>query len=469
MFLLGLFLIWRYPVVFWDDAYTRLAYRDQLLVGRWLPAIQLLVFLTGKLPAGLVILRVLLAGIAAVGVLAVYRYTAGVFDPATGLLASDLLATHTLYIALATVPYREVLIVTLCFLILYYLERAENPRSRAAAYALILLLSLTREDAWLFVPVFILLEAGRGFKTAGPAGAVRTGLPAVIILCPVPLLWFLFGPIEILEHEGNFLDRVLSGQVAALLASLLDHAWWRTRVDLLLFGGLGAVAALRDTALRRHPLQVLTLAALQLSFLIVAGIWREENLRMTFLPVTLLIPFAARGYLLAAGRAVAVIRLGLPALQRSRLPAGGLLALAAAGFAALVYAGVAFVAGASHAPVYQAGYAASAAFAGQAYTGVLVLTDAPVGPYVFASFTDVPLEAIFEIGPTTLDHGLGDLSAEGLAAVGVSHVVGVYGDSGGLSPEEFALIEALESGDLPNVMIQTWGPPIWQITAEASP
>jgi len=462
-FALGLYLIWRYPVIYWDDAYTRLAYRDQVLVGRWLPAMQMLVFLTGKLPAGLVMLRVLLAGIAAGGVLAVYQYTARVFNPAAGLLAAALLATHTLFIALATVPYREVLIATLCFLVLPLLDRASEPRRRAAAYGLVVLLNLTRYDAWLFVPIFVLLEACRGFETGVWKAAIHTGVPAALIMGAVPVAWTLFGPIAVLEHETGVLERILSGEVRALLTGMLDHGWWRTRWDLLLLGAAGAAAALADPNKRRHPLRLLSLAGIQFSFLTIAGIWRAENLRMTFLPTVLLIPYAAGAYLLAAGRLLAGIRQIFPALERSRLPEGSLLAAAAAGFAFLVYAGLEFVAGASGTPVYRAGYAAGSAFSDRDITGVLILAEAPVGPYVFASYSDVPLEAVFELGPTTLDHGLRAGTPEALAAAGISHVVAVYSDEAGLSPEEMDLLDRLNSGEIAADRTITKGGEVWRL------
>ena len=462
-FLLGLFLIWRYPIVYWDDAYTRLAFRDQVLVGRWLPAVQVLVFLTGKLPAGLVVLRVLLAGFAAGAVLAIYRYTADIFNPATGVLASTLLATHTLFIALAIVPYREILIVGLCFLILYFLEHADRPRHRAAAYGLIVLLSLTRYDAWLFVPVFILLEACRGLEEHGPRGAVRRGLTAAVILGATPVLWYFFGTYDVLEHEAGILERVASGEVGAFFASLLDHAWWRTRVDILVFGGVGAAVAYRDPLTRRHPLRILVLAALQFALLAVAGIWDVGNLRLTFFPTILLIPYAARGYLLAAGGALAALRRVAPALTRTRIPEWSLLAPAAAGFGLLLYVGAVFVAGAAHVPVYRAGYAAAEAFEGAAFTGVLVLTDAPVGPYVFASYSEVPLAAIYEIGPTTLDHGLHAVTPEALAAAGISHIVAVYSDEAGLSPEELELLDRLNSGEIAAERTITDGGEVWRL------
>lgn len=468
-FALGLYLIWRYPVVYWNDAYTRLAYRDQVLVGRWLPAMQMLVFLTGKLPAGLVVLRVLLAGIAAGAVLAIYRYTAGVFDPPTGLLAAALLGTHTLFIALTTVPYREVLIAALCFLVLPLLDRASEPRRRATAYSLVVLLNLTRYDAWLFVPIFVLLEACRGYETGGWKAAIHTGMPAALIMGAVPVGWTLFGPIVVLEHETGVLERILNGEVRVVLAGMLDHDWWRTRWDLLVFGAAGAAAALADPNKRRHPLRLLSLAGIQFTFLTVAGIWRAENLRMTFLPTVLLIPYAARVYLLAAGRLLAGIRQIFPALERSRLPEGSLLAAAAAGFALLVYAGFEFVAGASGTPVYRAGYAAGSAFSDRDFTGVLILADAPVGPYVFASYSDVPLEAIYEIGPTTLDHTLPDWSAAGLAAAGVSHVVGIYANAGELSLEELKLLDMLGSGEVPSAVVSKDGPRIWRLFAEGEP
>jgi hypothetical protein len=460
-FLVGVFLAWRYPVIYWDDAYTRLAFRDHILVGRWLPAMQVLVFLTGKLPAGLLVLRLLLAGIAAGAVLAIYIYTADIFGPGAGLLAAALLATHTLFIALSTVPYREILIVALVFLVLYLLEHAGDPRRRAAAYLLVILLGLTRYDAWLFVPIFVILEACSGLQAAGPAGAFRRGALAAVLMGAGPTAWYLFGTYEVLPHEGAILERITSGEIAAFFTSLLDHAWWRTRIDVLGFGAIGAAAALSRPETRRHPLRVLVLAALQFGLLAIAGIWEPQNLRLTFFPSMMLIPFAAHGMLLASGRLVKAIERRAPVLGPALLP--GLKIAAAMGFLGLTAAGVRFAGGAAREPVYLAGYAAARVFDGLAHMGVLVLTDAPVGPYVFASYSNVPPDLLFEAGPTTLDHTLADPGAAGLAAAGISHVVAVYADPRRLSPEETALLARLESGEIPAERLPIEGASIWRL------
>jgi len=62
------------PIIFWHDPYTRLAYRDQISVGPWLPLTQFVIFAVTRFTGDLTILRIVFALIAASAVISAYEF-----------------------------------------------------------------------------------------------------------------------------------------------------------------------------------------------------------------------------------------------------------------------------------------------------------------------------------------------------------------------------------------------------------
>src|SRR4051812_24585532 len=92
----ALALVRAHPTMYWYDAYGRVAFRDHLILGRWLPMLQLVVYAVGKVTHSLPALRLVLAAIGALTVAAAYSFAARLFNRTTGVVFAALLATNPL-------------------------------------------------------------------------------------------------------------------------------------------------------------------------------------------------------------------------------------------------------------------------------------------------------------------------------------------------------------------------------------
>ncbi len=505
--ILDAWIIFRYPVIYWEDSYTRFAMRGEILLGRWLPPTQIIIFLAAKLTPALALPRLVLSGFAAGAVASIYVYTRDIFDEATGLAAAALLATQVMFIALSTVPYVEVLFILLLFLILYFFEHREKPGHRVIAYTLIGLACLTRYDAWLFVPLFVLEEFLAGKPPSRPPacggmpfsprkrgeleggslwhGLVKGGI-ALLTLAAIPVGWYFFGTYDTLAHETDSLGRILRGDVAVLLINYARHALWQIRPDVMLFALIGFWLALKSPGARRQPLRVLILIAIQLAMLGIVGPWQPENLRLTFMAGVLILPYAAHGLVTFARKCLALVERGRGdpaptgglkslAIVEGRLQPllarGALALLAVLAFAALTGFGLRFVAGAAAINRYQLPYLAGPVFERLPHQNILLLTEHPVSPYAFATYTGLPLSTLYEPSPSTLSGvegqtALTDLSAQSLQEHHISHIVALYADPAELSDLERGLLALLESGGLPARRTTIQGVTIWETGAQ---
>src|SRR5438034_9109448 len=61
----GLALLHAHPVMYWYDSYSRFFLRGQVIMARWLPLLQVVVFAVGKVTDRLLALRVVMPVIAA--------------------------------------------------------------------------------------------------------------------------------------------------------------------------------------------------------------------------------------------------------------------------------------------------------------------------------------------------------------------------------------------------------------------
>jgi len=122
-------LTWTFPAVYWYDAYIRLALRDQILLGHWLPLIQILIVLVSKFTDDLLVLRTLLAVMAGCVLLYTFIFARHIFSSWTAFIATILLATNLMFVALATVPYPEILFIGLLLLSLLIYWRTYHQAS----------------------------------------------------------------------------------------------------------------------------------------------------------------------------------------------------------------------------------------------------------------------------------------------------------------------------------------------------
>ncbi len=217
---LDYWIIQQFPVVYWNDAFIRLAMRDELLVGRWLPLLQLAILVTSIASRSLAIVRIALSLFAVMAVWAMHRFAGRLFDPVTGLVAASLLASQTMFIALSTVPYQEVLFIALILLAFSKPDDRQPKKPPWQAVIPIGLAGVTRYEAWLFVPVFLMRFFPRHRRQQGSRVQAMDAGAAAIVLAIFPLLWIMIGPFDVGETELEVVARILDGDTGVFLREL---------------------------------------------------------------------------------------------------------------------------------------------------------------------------------------------------------------------------------------------------------
>jgi hypothetical protein len=386
-------LIQRFPVIYWGDPYARLEHRHQLLVDRWLPLLQLLVDGVAVLTPDLTAVRLTLAAVGALTVLAGYRLAARVHDSRSAGVFAVLLATNPLFVALAIVPYQEILFAGLVFagLAAHVGRRGAGPDLRAAL--LFNLACLTRYESWVLVGLLALFEArrvrptARAFRTA-VALAARYGWTAaawILILTGTHNLGRLAGatppPRQSLGVWGHALFHQLRWQLASDVL-----------FTLALVGVAGALAK-RGRA-RVHASFALCFALASLGIIFFANPYSPENLRLTFIPLVFILFYAALGLVFILERIVGELQ----TRHRDRLvPAAAGLATAALAVVCAPHAG-AFVAAAANEldarTMFQVAQRLETTSAAPGPTRIVMLSADPFYASVLAIYSGVPRDRI---------------------------------------------------------------------------
>lgn len=480
-----LWLIHTYPVVYWYDSYIRLAYLDRIVVGRWLPLVQGLIFLTARITHDLTVIRGLLAAVS-VGVIAsAYRLAARWFSPATGLVAATLLAANLVFVAMAIVPYPDVLFVGFTLLALIYLDEPPASRRRYLGALMVNLACLTRYEGWLLSLVLIGESVVGPLRARNWGGVAGRGGTAALLYGLAPLGWIVFGvpvgaPYAILSRlnaivafETGLFNQPLAAQIRANLngPELLKFAAQycsllvsQARPEILGLGIVGLLAAYRVSAKRRVYWRVLAFLCLDVLLATLLRGWNYGNLRQTFVVLVFLILYAAFGmeqssrilfrWLAAAAKS--------PGLARWRGWAlGGVAVLIAA---ASSRAAISFVTGASQQPDFYLPAQAGMWLKGRLAPDSLVfpLTDEPVQPHVFAVYADLPLDHVL-----VEDHSDRQATEARLKSARWVYVIELEKSRAGLSPDEQVLLGSLETGRLAAQLV-TGGPTrAWRLSAHA--
>jgi hypothetical protein len=376
-FLLGAYLVHRFPVMYWADPYARLESRDRLLVDRWLPLLQALLDGLARVTASLTAMRLILCAIGAWAVLSGYALAACLFGRLAAALFAVLLATTPLFVALSIVPYQEVLFLGLAFTGLALHFGPDGPHRARWAAAAFNLACLTRYEGWVLVGVVALFEGRAAIRVA-----LRHGWTA--------LAWLL---VLLLSHQAGR----LTSQSASARPSFAEI--WRAYFhqlrgqigsDLLIVLSVVGVAAALATRqrLRLHAV-VLSFVIASVALIFVVNPYSADNLRQTFLPLVLVLLYAASGIVVLLGR-----------VFRGRV---GLLSVAV-GVAALVFAvlftprAVAFVQAAASEPegriVFAVAQRIRASSGGPPAGRIAMLSTNELQAAILATYTGVPRERI---------------------------------------------------------------------------
>jgi len=299
-----------FPVVYWYDSHIRLALRDQILLGHWLPLIQILIVVVSKISTSMFVLRILLALIAGGALVSTYFFARHLFSKQAALIAVLFLATNMMFVALATVPYPEILFICLLFIALNLLDETSSGPHFYAGIVALNLACLTRYEGWLLAGIFIGESFSRSIQTKGWGRFLR----ATLVSSVAPLGWLIFG----ISNSGNLTDRLKSiiafeimtdtenvgvhflshlnpDYLKAFASNYFHLLNWQAGVWIILLGALGWWYAFQDGEHRAIHWRILGFIILDWLLLALFEPWDFTNLRTAFIGQVFLILYSAYG------------------------------------------------------------------------------------------------------------------------------------------------------------------------------
>jgi len=190
-FTFGAILVHLHPALYWADGYGRTVGRDHILLDRWLPLLQVVVYGTGKLTRNVETLRLVLAFIGAFTVASAVALGASLARYSVGVVFALLLATNLLFVALSIVPYQEVLFAGLLFAALSLHTSPAGTRSPWLAAAAFNLACLTRYEGWVLVLVLGLDDFVEVARHDGLARGLRSSLGLTVRYGLAAVGWLL--------------------------------------------------------------------------------------------------------------------------------------------------------------------------------------------------------------------------------------------------------------------------------------
>jgi hypothetical protein len=413
---LNIWFIHTHPLLYWGDAYVRLVKRDQLFITPWPPLLQTFLFIVTRLSDDLTMLRSLLALLGPLTLIAFYRLAALVFNPTTALIAVVWLAANKLFMALASVPYQELLFLSLLFAALYHLRQmAQNAPLNCApcknlpitykhlAVIFVNLACLARYEGFLLVLILATAELDQWFRQGRVGRGLVQGVRTLLLYGTAALLWGAGQAASVLAWGSTAVSFPNPLELPGRLLGLAGELVWAGRLEILGLALVGLVAAAAHAGKNgRYPVLAAFLF-LNVCLLIVGDFFSPGNLRRPFLPTVFLILYAAVGItrLLSGEGRPPLLLAGHTWVRRVSLV---LLVAAIAGLSAVD--GLRFMNGAANEPVYGTAYVAAAWFnevrpETPEEARVVLFTDLPIQAYVFSLYTAVPLDKITVCSPLT--------------------------------------------------------------------
>lgn len=448
---LSLWLIATYPIVYWYDSTVRLAFPDQVLVGRWLPVLQAVIVVVFSVTGSLFALRAVLAVISAGVVVALYGLTAEMFSPAIGLIAAAFLASNVMFVALATVPYQEVLFVFWVLMGLHLLqaEDQEASRNRYLAAGCINLACLTRYEGWLVVGILAAERGMRRLRRAQWQGAIMDSARTGLVFGIAPLIWLLWGTTEVYSHETAVITYFDWTYLYQFFAEYVSFLLWQGRREVVLLGVVGTVWVLgtREWTVTQRRLWAFIL--LDLVLLVLLDPFSPGNLRQSFLVYVCLLPFAAVGLERLVSNAASVLHSWLDVTRANLVRRIALAAITIAIAGVSVTGAVRFVRIAAHEADFHTPYVVGEWMktAVPPEARVLTLTDNQIQPYALSVYAGLPLDSI--VSATDLTFEDSEAVHGELRDRNVSHVATLYADAQNMSQRALTVERLLEREEIP--------------------
>lgn len=306
-FALYAYLAWRNPAVYWYDSTDRLALRDRLLVGHWLPLVQAVIFLISRATRDLLVVRLVLAAIAALSIVAMDCLATRLFRAQTGPVSAVLLASNVLFVALAIVPYPDVLFVGLMLTALYHLSLAPSRNHVLLGMLALNPACLTRYEGWILAGLIAMAAALR-FARQLAWSEMRRFAATEALTALAPVAWLILGVntsggllsslATVVGFEQDrlntapFLPMIDPGYVRQFATNFLHLLTWQLGVPLIAAGLLGWLLAVRRGRNRSVHILIAVFCLLDLALLALWRPWPFDNLRQTFIVLVFLILYA---------------------------------------------------------------------------------------------------------------------------------------------------------------------------------
>ena len=219
---LRLLLLFLFPVPYGHDGFGRLFFKDQVLLGHWLPLTQFIVWVCFKLLDNPFLVRLVFAVVTACGGWGFYLFLRLVTNRFLALTGGLVFSSNALFLFLSLMPYQDVLFLGLLFGSLALLFGEQGLRSRVGSL-LFGLACLTRYESWFILPVlfYLKLRASPALRhwSSTPLLLGRTAL----FLGWAPLLWLVLNRV----YRGSFSAFLFQTEDSRLYAwnPHLDIAW----------------------------------------------------------------------------------------------------------------------------------------------------------------------------------------------------------------------------------------------------
>jgi hypothetical protein len=169
------------PIIYGGDTITRLVFRDRLVIGHWLPMLQVLIFAVTKISTDPRLVRYLVALIGASAGVGFYWVVEDLFGEKWAFPAALLFVSNPLFVVTSTVPYQESLMLAgLLFAFHFFYKERWLISSLFLGIA-----CLTRYEAWAAGPVLAVTYIVR--KDRSFVGWLKAGL----LFGWMPVLWIL--------------------------------------------------------------------------------------------------------------------------------------------------------------------------------------------------------------------------------------------------------------------------------------
>jgi hypothetical protein len=311
-----IWLIQSNPVIYHNDAYKRLFHSNTLFIGNWLPVLQGLLYLTVHLMnLDLVVVRYLLATVAALAGGSLYFFVSGCANRTVACLSAVLFSVTPIFLTFSITPYSEGFYYFFLFAALAYSVREERSRAPVDTICLSVLTGLaclTRYEGWILAALLALKWVVARVGEPTSAGVWRLTAKATAVFGWAPVMWLLFN--QVLEHPVGYLR---STDVSYSVSRIQDFITGATATLPELLGvwsiilGFTGLTILARRAKARGGGRVLLFCAyivLVEGFVIFFNPYTPANLRRYLNLVVLLIIGTAEGITYIAQRSAEFVK-----------------------------------------------------------------------------------------------------------------------------------------------------------------